>query len=66
MQGCAGAGRRDRLAAIIGNAQAQQRMTQVQRRLAQSGEIQLAAVEFHAYRWAAMPPRGETDCRPTQ
>ena len=44
----AGAGRRDRLAAIIGNAQAQQRMTQVQRidGLAQSGEIQLAAVEF--------------------
>lgn len=31
MQGVPGAGRRDRLPAIIGNAQAQQRMMQVQR-----------------------------------
>ena len=48
MQGMSGAGRRDRLPAIVGNAQAQQRMTQVQRLdgLAKPSDIQLAAVEL--------------------
>ena len=61
----AGAGRRDRLAAIIGNAQAQQRMTQVQRIDGWRSRARSSSPPSNsAYRWAAMPPR-EEDCRPT-